>query len=315
MSDSQTEQSDYIPLSQYKSPRYWPTWLGIGCMWLMAQLPFTAQIRLGRFIGWLSYHLARGRRHVCEVNLRLCFPELSEQEHRHLVRETFASNGIGFVEIAIAWCGRFDRYRDKVTIHGQENIDAALKQGRGILLLGVHLTCFEIAGFLYSMFGEVNVTYRANDKNPLFNAFMYNGRRRLYRGVFERRDIRGAMRCLKENGMLWHAPDQDYGAQHSVFVPFFDIEAATITAASRFARFNGSPVLFFSHYRRPDNSGYDLYFSEEIEGFPSGSEEKDGRIINALVEEAIRKEPSQYLWLHKRFKTSPPGQNRNPYEQ
>lgn len=306
-------QSDYIPLLQFKSPRYWPTWLGIGCMWLLAQLPYFVQLRLGRGIGWLSYHLARGRRHVCEVNLRLCFPELSEDEHRRLVRETFANNGIGFVEIAIAWCGHRDRYRDRVTIHGQENIDAAFEQGRGILLLGLHLTCFEIAGFLFSMHGDVNATYRANEKNPLFNAFMYNGRRRLYRGVFERKDIRGAMRCLKENRMLWHAPDQDYGPRHSVFVPFFGVEAATITASGRFARFNNSPVLFFSHYRRPDNSGYDLYFSEEITGYPSGDDEEDARIINGLVEEAIRKQPAQYLWLHKRFKTSPPGQNRDPY--
>lgn len=307
--------ADFIPLRQFRSPRYWPTWLGIGCMWLMAKLPFPMQIRLGQFIGWLSYHLARGRRHVCEVNLRMCFPELSEQEHRRLVKKTFASNGIGFVEIAIAWCGNPERYRDKVEIHGLENIDEALKQGKGVLVLGLHLTCFEIAGFLFSRYGDINATYRANDKNPLFDAFMCNGRRRLYRGVYERRDIRGAMRCLKQNRVLWYAPDQDYGAQHSVFVPFFGNLAAVITAGSRFANFNQSPVLFFTHYRKPDNSGYELYFSEQIEGYPSGDEMEDGRIISALVEQAIRKRPDQYLWLHKRFKTSPPGENRNPYKK
>jgi len=312
MSDN---HSDNIPLRQFWAPRYWLTWLGISAMWLVAQLPFRVQIATGKFLGWLSYYLARGRRHVCEVNLRLCFPDLSQSEHRQMVKKTFAANGIGFIEIAIAWCANPERYRSRVTFHGLENIEEAFQQGKGILLLGCHLSCFEIAGMLYSQVGELNPTYRANDKNPLFDAFMFNGRNRHYRGVYERKDIRGAMRCLKQNRMLWYAPDQDYGAQHSVFAPFFGIPAATITAGSRFAAFNDSPVLFFSHYRREDNSGYDVYFSKLDEDYPSGDDERDGVIINRLMEDAIRKQPDQYLWLHKRFKTSPPGQNRNPYKK
>lgn len=282
-------------------------------MRLVARLPFSIQIKLGQLLGLLSYHLARDRRHICETNIALCFPELNKDEQQKLVKKTFLSNGIGFIEICIAWCGNEDRYRNKVTIHGQEHVDAALEQGRGVFLVGSHLTTFEIAGFLYSMFGELNCTYRRNDKNPLFDAFMFNGRRRLYEGVFERKDIRGAMRCLKEGKMLWYAPDQDYGAQHSVFVPFFGNLAATITAGSRFAKFNDSPVLFFSHYRKPDNSGYEIYFSPVLEDYPSGSDETDGKIINQLVEDAIRVQPDQYLWLHKRFKTPPPGETANPY--
>ncbi|MEC7125648.1 MAG: lipid A biosynthesis acyltransferase, partial [Pseudomonadota bacterium] len=95
--------------------------------------------------------------------------------------------------------------------------------------------------------------------------------------------------------------------------PFFGNLAATITAGSRFAKFNTSPVIFFSHYRRPDNSGYDIYFSEVLTDYPSGNDEEDGRIINRLVEAAIRRQPDQYLWLHKRFKTTPPGKIGNPY--
>lgn len=309
------KHSDFIPLRQFWGPRYWLTWIGISAMWLVAQLPFKVQIGIGKLLGWLSYYLARGRRHVCEVNLRLCFPELSEAEHRKLVKKTFQSNGIGFIEIAIAWSANPKRYQSRVTFHGLENIEEAFQQGRGILLLGCHLTCFEIAGFLFSQVGEINATYRANDKNPLFDAFMYNGRRRLYKGIYERKDIRGAMRCLKQNRMLWYAPDQDYGAQHSVFSPFFGIPAATITAGSRFAAFNDSPVLCFTHYRREDNSGYEIYFSKPSEQYPSGDDERDAAIINRWIEEAIRKQPDQYLWLHKRFKTSPPGQNRNPYQR
>ena len=274
---------------------------------------FFLQIKLGQAIGLLSYYLARGRRHVCETNIKLCFPELDAPEQKRLVKRTFLSNGIGFVEICIAWCGNKERYRNRVTVHGLDNLEAALAKGRGVFLIGSHLTTFEIAGFLFSMFGDINATYRRNDKNPLFDAFMFNGRRKHYKGVYERKDIRGAMRCLKEGRMLWYAPDQDYGAQHSVFVPFFGNLAATITAGSRYAKFNDSPVLFFSHYRSSDNSAYEIHFSSELNEYPSGDDETDGKIINQWVESAIRKQPDQYLWLHKRFKTPPPGKKDNPY--
>ncbi len=307
------DAQQFKPLRSYGSPRYWLTWIGIAAMWITAHLPFWLQIKLGQLLGWLSYYLARGRRHVCEVNIDMCFPELSASEKKQLVKQTFLSNGIGFIEICVAWCGNPARYRHRVTIHGQEHVENALAQNKGVFLVGSHLTTFEISGFLYSIFHDLNCTYRANDKNPLFDAFMYNGRRRLYEGVYERKDIRGAMRCLKDGKMLWYAPDQDYGAQHSVFAPFFGNLAATITAGSRFAGFNNSPVLFFSHYRKPDNSGYEIYFSPVLKDYPSGDDETDAIIINKLVEEAIRKQPDQYLWLHKRFKTPLPGKTENPY--
>ena len=146
-----TITDEFIPLRQFRAPRYWPTWLGIAIMWLLAQLLFPWQIRIGQFIGWLSYHFASGRRHVCEINLRMRLPEPSGREHEQRLGKTFAANGIGFVEIAIAWCGNPDRYRHRVEIHGLEYIDQALTQGKGVLLLGLHLTCFEIAGLLSSM--------------------------------------------------------------------------------------------------------------------------------------------------------------------
>ncbi|MCY4356989.1 MAG: LpxL/LpxP family Kdo(2)-lipid IV(A) lauroyl/palmitoleoyl acyltransferase [Gammaproteobacteria bacterium] len=303
-----------IDLRQFRSLRHWPTWIGIICMRAVAGLPFALQIWLGQLLGILSFYLAPSRRHVCEVNIALCFPELSATEQRKLVRRTFVSNGIGLIEICIAWCGNKERFRNRVRLHGMEHLEAALAEGRGVLLIGSHQTTFEIAGCLFSLFGELNCTYRRNDKNPLFDAFMFNGRRRLYQGVYERKDIRGAMRCLKQGKLLWYAPDQDYGAKHSVFAPFFGNLAATITAGSRFARFNNSPVLFFSHYRRSDNSGYEIHFSPVLDNYPSGDDAMDGKIINQLVENAICQQPDQYLWLHKRFKTPPPGSNRNPYQ-
>ena len=121
------------------------------------------------------------------------------------------------------------------------------------------------------------------------------------------------MRSLKAGRILWYAPDQDYGAKHSVFVPFFGQQAATITATARFAAANDSAVVFYSHYRNADNSGYHLQFSAALENYPSGDDEADAITTNKLVEAAIRKQPDQYLWLHKRFKTQAAGKSARPY--
>lgn len=281
-------------------------------MWFVAHLPYPLQIRIGLSIGLLSYHFARSRRHICEVNLRLCFPELSQQEHRKLVRKTFLSNGIGLIEVAISWYRDPEDYRSRTSITGLDNLQAAIAKGKGVLLLCAHFSTLEFGGFLFNLIAEMDVTYRPN-KNPLFQAAMFNGRIRHFRHVYDRKDVRGALRTLKAGRILWYAPDQDYGAKHSVFVPFFGNQAATITATARFAKVNNSAVLFYSHYRNEDNSGYHLEFSPPLQNFPSGDEEADAITTNQLVEQAIRKQPDQYLWLHKRFKTQAKGRSARPY--
>jgi KDO2-lipid IV(A) lauroyltransferase len=281
-------------------------------MWSAAQLPFTLQMALGRQLGILSYHFARERRHICEVNLRLCFPELNEVQHRKLVRDTFIANGIGFIEIAISWYRDVEDFRHRVTVTGFEHVERAMAKGKGVLLVGAHFSTLEFGGFLFNLLGTMDVTYRPNN-NRLFQAAMLKGRQRYYPHVLERSDVRGAMRSLKEGRILWYAPDQDYGARHSVFVPFFGVPAATITATSRFARFNDSAVVMYSHYRNADNSGYHLYFSEPLADYPSDDDEADARRINALIETAVRQRPEQYLWLHKRFKTQAEGIAARPY--
>jgi KDO2-lipid IV(A) lauroyltransferase len=302
----------YIPLRQFSGPRYWPTWALLFLMWSAAQLPFFLQIRMGQLLGLLSYYLARDRRRVCEVNLRLCFPELNETEHRRLVKKTFISNGIGLIEVAIAWYRDPEDYRSLLSISGLENLHEAVAKGKGVLLLGAHFSTLEFGAFLLNLYHEIDVTYRPN-KNPLFESAMLNGRTRHYRHVLHRQDVRGAVRSLKAGRVLWYAPDQDYGIKHSVFVPFFGNPAATITATSRFAKVNDSAVLFFSHYRNDDNSGYHLEFSPVLDNYPTGNDEKDATTINKLVEKAILKQPDQYLWLHKRFKTQAAGKSARPY--
>lgn len=300
-------------LTDYLSPRYWPTWIGYGFIWCIAHLPFKWQIAIGRVIGLLSYRIARSRRHVCEVNIALCFPELSPQQQQKLVRDTFISSGIGVMEIGLAWCRDPTTFRDRVSVTGLEKLINAHAQGRGVLLVSAHFSTIEFAGSLMSLLHPIDVTYR-HHKNPLFDTLMKRGRERLYGAVIERKEVRATLRRLKQGHVVWYAADQDYGRRHSIFVDFFDIPAASITATSKFASFNNSPVIFLSHYRDTKNDGYHFYLSEALENYPTEDEYENVRRINELIEAAIRHAPEQYIWLHRRFKTRPAGVD-DPYKK
>ena len=299
-------------LAEFWSPKYWPTWFLLGLMKLVAYLPFSAQMKVGEFLGYLTFFLAKSRRHICEVNLRLCYPELSQRELTSLVKKTFISNGIGLIETAIVWHRHPEEFRSRVTVSGLGNLKEAVSEGNGVLLICAHFTTLEFGGFLLSLFQKMDVTYRTF-KNSLFDQAMFDGRSRHYPSVINRKDTRSALKSLKQGNVIWYAPDQDYGLKHSVFVPFFGVEAATITATARFASFNNSAVIFFSHYRNEDNSGYQLVFSSKLENYPTGEPKADASIINNLIEQAIRQKPEQYLWLHKRFKTQAAGKSARPY--
>lgn len=296
-----SRNTDY---SAYLHPRWWPTWLGIGAMWLAAHLPIRFQWLLGKGIGLIAWKLAKSRRHITETNIRLCFPELSDKQRAALVRGTFIANGIGLMEIGIAWFRDPARMTGITRIHGLEYFKEALAAGHGVLLLGGHYSTLDLGGSLVTEFIEADIMQRDHN-NPLMNAVMTRARGRRYGTVLGARDIRGLFRCLRKNRAVWYATDQDYGRKDIVFAPFFGIPAGTITAPSRIAGRSGCKVVPFSHFRRQDKPGYDICFHPPLENFPSGDDLADATRINAVIENEIRKAPDQYLWMHRRFKTRP----------
>jgi len=125
--------------------------------------------------------------------------------------------------------------------------------------------------------------------------------------MFEKDDIRGTVKYLRGGGTLWYAPDQDMRSKDTVFAPFFNVPAATITATHHLARMSGALVIPFFHRRLPDGEGYALRLGAPLDGFPGTDVETDTARVNACIEQMVREAPEQYLWVHKRFKTRPPG--------
>ncbi|KNX79081.1 lipid A biosynthesis lauroyl acyltransferase [Pseudomonas sp. 250J] len=297
--------------SSFLHPRFWGLWLGLGLLWLVAQLPYRALLGLGRALGAVMYRVAGERRRIAARNLELCFPELSGDERQHLLKENFASTGIAFFEMAMSWWWPQARLARLAHIEGIEHLQAAQREGEGAILMAVHFTTLEIGAALLGQAHTIDGMYREHG-NPVFDFIQRRGRERHNPDslAVERDDVRGMLKLLRKGRAIWYAPDQDYGIKQSIFVPLFGIPAATVTATTKFARLGKARVIPFTQRRLEDGSGYRLVVHPPLENFPGETEEADCLRINQWVEGVLRECPEQYLWAHRRFKSRPEGEPR-----
>ncbi|MEJ2565615.1 MAG: LpxL/LpxP family Kdo(2)-lipid IV(A) lauroyl/palmitoleoyl acyltransferase [Gammaproteobacteria bacterium] len=291
---------------RFLAPRYWPTWLALGFMWLLAQLPYRRQMSLGRTLGRLMERLGKARAHVARVNLALCLPELSDAERERLLQQHLESMGMALVETAISWWTPAERLRPLLHIDGLEHLHAALQKGRGAIVLFGHFTCIELFSRLLALHTPLYVSYRQN-KNALYEYMLLRSHRDHCAALIPHTNLRAMFQVLKRNQSLAYAPDQNYAGKHSAFVPFFGVPASTITATSRIAKTSGAPVIPVLAQRLPDDRGYRITLQTPLQDFPGDDEVSDAARIMRLIEDQARQIPEQYLWVHRRFKTRPPG--------
>lgn len=287
------------------SPRTWPVWLGVLLGALLARLPWSLQRGLGGVLGGLLYRLMPARRRVAARNIGLCLPELDTAAQQQLLRDNFRDLGIGLFEFMRAWWGSVEPMRRSVRIEGLEPIKALHDSGRGLLLVSGHFMNLELCGRLLCDHLPVAGMYRPHDTAAMEWAVL-RGRLRYAKAMFTRSELRAAVRHLKQGGVLWYAPDQDMRGKDSVFAPFFGIPASSITATHQLARLTGAAVVPFFHRREGDR--YAIRLGAPLEPFPSDDAVADTGTVNAAIEAMVREAPSQYLWLHKRFKRRPAGQ-------
>ena len=296
-------------VSAFLHPRYWLTWIGIGLLRLLAAMPFPLQLFIGRRVGDLMYALLPGRRHIVRRNLELCFPDKEPGERQRIMRECFQSIGCSAIESAFSWWGSDARLKKLYRIEGEEHLRAALEAGRGALLLGGHYTTLEISGRLLAFHTNALQPIYKPARNALFNAVIVASRSRLFDELLFNRDFRTVLRGLKNNKIVWYAPDQDFRRSQHVFAPFMGIQAASLTMTSRLAKASRAPVLPFYSQRLPGNEGYLIKLLPPLRDFPSGDDVEDATRINETIEQQVREAPEQYLWMHRRFKTRPPGED------
>lgn len=288
-------------------PRYWLTWLGFGLWWLVAQLPYQWQLSLGRGLGRVLYHLAKRRRRIAERNIALCFPELSAREQQALVRTNIESTAIAVFESGMAWFWPPARLKKLFRVEGLEHLQAAEAAQQGVLLLAMHFTNLDIGGMLLRQVHKIDAMYRPHN-NAVYDYLQRRGRERIPGSrLYPREDLRQIVKDLRAGRAIWYAPDQDYGQRSGVFAPFFGVPAATVTATAQLARLGKAQVVPFVQTRQP-RGGYVVKIYPPLQGFPTGDDLADATRINALVEARVRENPSQYMWVHRRFKTRPEGE-------
>jgi KDO2-lipid IV(A) lauroyltransferase len=280
-------------------------WLLYALMRSIVRLPFSWQLRLGKWLGRVAHATLGARRHVAERNIEACFPELSPEERARLVLQHFEALGASLVEMAMGWFGAEERVRSLVTIEGAEHLRAALDKGRGVILFSAHFTTFELFWpALAPLCTRLCGMYKWQ-RNPVMNKVMTEGRSRSYSVLFDKNNVREMFRQLHANSVVWYASDQSYGGKSSALLPFFGVPAMTNTAISRIARASGAVVLPYFCRRLPDDSTYVATIYPPLDGFPSDDERHDTQRLVALLEEYIRTCPEQYWWIHQRFKGRP----------
>ncbi|GAB3734649.1 LpxL/LpxP family Kdo(2)-lipid IV(A) lauroyl/palmitoleoyl acyltransferase [Luteimonas pelagia] len=295
-----------LPPTPPRAPRHWPAWAGIGAMALLARLPWPLQRALGRGLGVLLRVLLPRRREIARRNLELCFDALPAPAREHLLREHFAALGTGVFEFARAWWGSVAPLHRGLRVEGLDHLEAARAGGRGVIVVSGHFTTLESCGRMLCERGVPLAGMYRPHASPAMEWAVKRGRLRYAVAMFAKRELRPAVKHLRQGGLLWYAPDQDPSRGDSVYVPFFGQPAHSLTSTHQLARMSGAAVLAFTHFRRPDG-GYTLRLSPPFDGFPSDDAEADTARVMAAIEAMAREAPAQYLWIHRRFKRRPDG--------
>jgi Kdo2-lipid IVA lauroyltransferase/acyltransferase len=278
---------------------------------LLSWLPARFNKTLSVVVGGLGFWLARSRRNVALTNLRLCFPEKSEPERVAIAQEHFRAYVQAALEHGFLWNASAQAIREYVVLHDEHHWKQfrEAEEKRAVIWLCPHFIGLDAAAIRISV-DTAGCSMYSTQSNPDLDQLMYEGRTRFNASkIFARTEgIKPVIRAMREGYPFYYLPDMDFGARESVFVPFFGVQAATLTAVSRLAKLTNAAVVPVIATQRGDGSGYDVRFHAALEGFPSGDDVADAKRINELVESHVLKNIPQYLWTHKRFKTRPEGE-------
>lgn len=272
--------------------------------------PVTRQ-RVGAALGWLTLRLAGSRTRIVRTNLKLCFPDQPEVVREQWTRQHFRALAQTIVDRGVLWYGSEQDVRDLVTQTGAGRIKALTAQGRAVILLAPHFVALDAAATRLTLEVPSAATMYTPQSDPAVDAIVRQGRAR-FNEVFlvSRKDgVRDLIRHLREPRPIYYLPDMDFGRNGSVFVPFFGVPAATLVATAQLARKWNAAVLPIIDFWNPVTGRYHVDVLPPLEDFPgAGSLEDATARLNQEIEAWVRRCPSQYYWVHRRFKTRPAGQ-------
>jgi Kdo2-lipid IVA lauroyltransferase/acyltransferase len=281
--------------------------LGLGLLWLFHWLPLAAQGAVGNALGRIAAVLAGPRRKVVDRNLALCFPELSAAQRADLARRHFMAATRSILEYGLLFWAPRRRVEKLVRLEGLENLESL--QGKPVILLAPHFVGLDMGGVRLSTVTTAASMY-TRQRNPVADHYLRRARTRFSPTVLASRHdgIRPVLKLIQSGLPFYYLPDQDQGRKESIFVPFFGIPTATVSAMPRLAKVTGAKVVPLVTRQLPGGQGYEARFYPPWENYPTNDVRADTARMNRFIEDRVREMPEQYLWLHRRFKTRPEGE-------
>lgn len=281
--------------------------LGIGFMRIVARTPLPLVRGFGALMGHVLHTLARPRRHVVDTNLALCFPEKSAEERRRIARDTFVHVAQAFLDRGWLWHAPREVVERRIRLHG------ALDEFKGdapTIVFAPHFCGLDAGGTALSIaVPRPWTSIFTPQRDPMLNDWLEAGRTRFHQEVqvFDRTaGVKPIVSGLRKGGLLYLLPDMNFGPQESIFVPFYGVQAATVPSLSRFARLGRAKIVPVLSKLTP--RGYDIEVLPAWTNFPTDDVEADTALMNQRLASWIDTMPSQYYWVHRRFKTRPPGE-------
>jgi KDO2-lipid IV(A) lauroyltransferase len=276
----------------------------------LALLPYGLIAGLGDVLGYLAFQVPSSRKRIMLTNLKLCFPEWSEEQRYRVAQRACRHAVRSYVERSVQWFGSTEKLLSLIEVESE--IDLTTPPGRPggqpAIFLGFHFVGIEAGSLWYSRLGPSASLYTPMS-NPYVDRAAKAARARFGAEMASRGgSARAVLRMFRENKTVMLAADMDYGIRNSVFVPFFGVQACTLNSVARLAQTGHAVVIPFVVEVLPRYRGYRLKIFKPWDNYPTGNDEADARHMNAVLEAHIRRMPEQYYWVHRRFKTRPPGE-------
>jgi Kdo2-lipid IVA lauroyltransferase/acyltransferase len=292
------------------APRHWGTWIGVGLLWLLHRLPRPLLRGMVPGLAWALRAGSPKRRHIARVNLSWCFPELAPEARERLLSDYFRYAAQSMLDYGMLWFGSPQDHAARIRLVGEEHYQRLHSRNVPVIVLAPHALALDHGGLRMSQCHD-GVSFAKPMRNPVVEWINHRSRTRYSGDIFTRdQGLRPAIRQIRRGRFFYYLPDEDLGAEGAVFVEFFGVPKATLTALGRLARMTGASVLpSFAYYDDAEDQ-YVLRLWPPLEGFPSGDDTADARAMNAAIERAIRHSPAQYLWTMRLFRTRP---DREPH--
>ena len=310
---SDTTYGQYNPAFQFSflHPRHWLIWAAMPLILLLALLPHSARKVIARFAAKLILMKKKGAKRRALKNIELCFPDYNEKQHLALLEDTFTVAGcmlLGFAQPFIK--GR--RYvLNSHDVRGLEHLESLQQQDKNIIMLVPHNWAIDFSALYFAANDMPMVAMIKPQTNPIINWLMNIQRKQFGGRIYQRsQGIKPYLRSIKEGYLAYYLPDEEHQLQQSVFAPFFGHEKATVKGVGKLAKLSKAAVLPVFPAYDLDTGRFTISIQPPLTNFPSGNEYQDATRMNQELENMIRQQPEQYMWILKILRTHPDGSRR-----